>query len=161
MNSKTKEIFQSFILIAIFNFLWVFIHSYINNYLVFQPVYTGLQNNIPKSFFLWDSYLNLIVKVGKYGFINTVSMFIGIIIVIKHKNSDYTFQSIITGLIFILNLLFTIIFLPLFKKWEVDISIFNMLLYSVYYLVPWILYLLFFNKYYVMKCFFIKTVYLC
>lgn len=149
MNSKTKEIFQSFILIAIFNFLWVFIHSYINTYLLFSPIYTGAQQDLPRSFFLWNSYADLIVRVGKYGFINTISMFIGIVIIIKNKNSNYTFQSIITGLLFVLNLLFTVIFLPLFKKWNIDISITNMLLYTVYYLVPWILYLLFFNKYYV------------
>jgi len=104
---------------------------------------------MPRAFFLWNSYADLIAKVGKYGFINTVSMFIGIIIIIKHTNSDYMFQSIITGLLFLLNVIFTLIFLPLFKKWGIDISISNMLLYTVYYLVPWILYLLFFNKYYV------------
>ncbi len=142
--SKKKEVFQSLFLIFIFNYLWVFIHSYLTNYILFRPVETDL--NIPSNIFLWSNYITLISEIIKYAFINTLSMFIIILVIIYYKNSDIKFQIFISIFIFVLNLLFSI--LMYFINKNIHISALNLFTYTFYFLIPWVLFLVIYNRYY-------------
>ncbi len=145
MKSRTKEIFESIVLIFIFNYLWVFIHSYLNNYLLFRPISSDLA--LPQSIFLWNTYIGLVFKIAKFAFVNSLSMSVVVLFIIFNKNADTKFQTLISLLIFLFNILFFILARFLFKS--IHLSAYNLFTYTLYFLIPWILFLVVYNKYYI------------